>query len=340
MDYVLILAGLALLFVGGEALVRGSVSVARRLNISELVIGLTLVGFGTSAPELFTSLQALSEGAVGIAVGNVLGSNIANALFILGLSALIAPVVVNPASLTRDGAVMIGATILFAALLYFDGFTRVTGLLMLAALIVYVITSLRLDRKNGGAAADLHAAEGEQISSRFGVWTGLGLALVGLVGVVIGARFLVDGASTLAREFGISETLIGLTIVAVGTSLPELATSLIAAIRGRSDIAIGNVIGSNIFNILGILGLSAVYKPFSVMNPEVSAGAMAQAGPVSLFTFTDVGALFTSVFLLMLFAMTGRRIARWEGAVLIGAYVLYIGLLTGAVPVPKILPYG
>ena len=336
---LLILAGLVLLFVGGEALVRGAVSVARRFNVSEMIIGLTLVGMGTSMPELVTSLKAIDQGSVGISLGNVMGSNIANILLILGLAAIIRPIMTNPESMMRDGAVMLLATGLFVVLLQFDGFTRIAGLLMLAALAVYVVSSIMNDQKRGGAAADLHAAEGEQISATYSVPLALLMVVAGLAALIFGARFLVDGATVLARDAGISEAIIGLTIVAIGTSLPELATSLIAAIRGRSDIAIGNIIGSNIFNILGITGLTAAYKPFSVYG-DLSAGAMSHAGQVSLFTTMDVSAMVLAVFLLILFAMTGRQLARWEGAVLLLGYVLYIGMLSGLMPVIPLLPNG
>jgi cation:H+ antiporter len=334
---ILILIGLVLLFVGGEALVRGSVSLARKFNVSELIIGLTLVGFGTSAPELVTSLKAISNGSVGIAVGNVMGSNIANIFFILGLAALIRPITTNPEGLTRDFAVMLAATALFVFLLQFDGFTRIAGILMVLSLVVYVVSTIAHDRKHRDAAADLHTAEGEQISTSYSVPVSLLMAVAGLAALIFGAGYLVDGATELARNAGISETLIGLTIVAVGTSLPELATSLIAAIRGRSDIAIGNIIGSNTFNILGILGIATAYKPFSVYG-DVSAGAMSNAGQTNLFTSTDVGAMVLAAFLLILFALTGRQLARWEGAVLLVAYGLYIGMISGLMPAVQILP--
>ncbi|MFH1518530.1 MAG: sodium:calcium antiporter, partial [Pseudomonadota bacterium] len=165
------------------------------------------------------------------------------------------------------------------------------------------------------------------------------IARGGLVGVILGARLLVDGGVVIARDLGISETVIGLTIVAVGTSLPELVTSVVAAYRGKSDVALGNIIGSNIFNVLGILGVTAIVQPFSLRG-DMSAEAMTQGQASSIISSTDIGALILSVFLLMLFAMTGKRIARWEGAVLLLAYVLYFGLLFDLIPVPGIIPYG
>ncbi|MBA3069760.1 MAG: calcium/sodium antiporter [Hyphomonas sp.] len=337
MMYLLVLGGLVLLFIGGEALVRGSVSVARKLNISELVIGLTLVGFGTSVPELVTSLQAVERNAVGIAVGNVVGSNIANILLVLGLAAIITPIVVHPRALARDGAIMIAATLLLCGLLWFDQFGRVAGFLLIALLISYLVFSLIADQRRHDATADLHKAEGESVEAGYGLTVGLLIAAAGLVGVVIGANLLVTGASTLARSFGISETVIGLSIVAVGTSLPELATSVVAAFRKRADVAIGNIIGSNIFNILGILGITALVRPFSVRG-DAGAEAMAGDQPVSIIAAMDVGALVLSAGLLMLFVMTGRQIARWEGAVLLLGYALYMGMTFGLIPAVNLLP--
>ena len=338
MTYLMVLGGLALLFIGGEALVRGSVSVARKLNISELVIGLTLVGFGTSVPELVTSLRAIDQDAVGIAVGNVVGSNIANVLLVLGVAAMIRPILTNPRALARDGLIMLAVTALLCALIWFDLFSRPVGIALLGALLVYLAYSFVADQRRGNAAAAMHMAEGETVEARYGLFLGLVIAVAGLVGVVFGARLLVDGGVVIAREFGISETIIGLTIVAVGTSLPELVTSAVAAYRGKSDVALGNIIGSNIFNVLGILGVTAVVHPFSVRS-DISAEAMSQGHHASIISSEDIGALILSVFLLMLFAMTGRRIARWEGAVLLLAYALYFGLLFDLVPVPGILPH-
>lgn len=337
MMYLLVLGGLILLLTGGEALVRGAVSVARKLNISELVIGLTLVGFGTSVPELVTSLQAVDKGAVGIAIGNVVGSNIANIFLVLALAAIISPVLVHPQVLARDGTFMLAVTGVLCALLWFDQFNRLSGFLLLALLMAYLVFSLVADQRRPGAAADLHKAEGESVEAHYGLGAGLLIALAGLAGVVIGANLLVNGATSLARSFGISETVIGLTIVAVGTSLPELATSMVAAYRRRGDVALGNIIGSNIFNILCILGITSLVSPFTIRG-DLTADALAGGQPVSIISSVDVGALVLSAGLLMLFAMTGRRIARWEGAVLLLGYVLYMGLTFGLIPAVHLVP--
>ena len=343
MDYLFLLGGLVLLIFGGEGLVRGSVSVARKLNISELVIGLTLVGCGTSMPELVTSLRAIGTGAVGISIGNVIGSNIANILLVLGTAAILQPILTHPRALTRDATVVVGATAALCALIYLDAFTRLTGILLLTALVLYVVLSLIADQQGNTPVAELHAEEGEIVTSEFGITKGLLVAGLGLAGIVYGASLLVDGAVGIARTLGVSEAVIGMSIVAIGTSLPELATSLVAATRGKADVALGNVIGSNIFNILGILGVTALVQPFSVFQDhagDISGEAMQLGTGQSIVTSTDIGALVLSLFFMFLFGLSGRRIARWEGGLLFGGYVLYMGLLFNLIPVPAILPHG
>lgn len=339
MMYLFVMAGLVLLFIGGEALVRGSVSVARKLNISELVIGLTLVGFGTSVPELVTSLQAVEQGAVGIAIGNVIGSNVANVLLVLAVATIISPIIVHPNVIVRDGSVMVAATVILCALLWLDMFTRLAGFLLLALLIAYLVFSLVADQRRQGPTAEMHKAEGEIVEASYGLLTGLLIAVVGLIAVVLGAQLLVKGAVSLARSFGISETVIGLTIVAIGTSLPELATSVVAAYRKRGDVALGNIIGSNIFNVLGILGITVLVRPFSIRGDE-TAEALAGGQPVSIISAIDVGALVLSAALLILFALTSRRIARWEGCVLLLGYIVYMGLTFGLIPTLNLIPNG
>ena len=335
---ILILAGFVLLFVGGEALVRGSVGVARKVGMSELIIGLTLVGFGTSLPEMVTSLQALSTGAVGLSVGNVIGSNVANVLLVIGAAALVAPILTQPRALARDGIFMVAVTILFAVLVYFDLFTRAAGIALVALLLFYLVGSIILDRRGNSAAATMHAEEAEEFDADDPIWISLLLTLGGIAGVIFGARFLVDGGSQAARLFGVSETVIGISIVAIGTSLPELVTAIMAARKGKADVALGNVLGSNVFNILGILGVSAIVYPFSLLNGGFVYG-LEQLRSVetalysgSLVTWTDMGALILSVFLLGLFAFTGRRIARLEGLILLAGYFLYMALRFELIP--------
>ncbi|MEO1642175.1 MAG: calcium/sodium antiporter [Pseudomonadota bacterium] len=335
---VLILAGFVLLFIGGEALVRGSVGVARKLGLSEFIIGVTLIGFGTSLPEMVTSLEALSQGSVGLSVGNVIGSNVANVLLVIGAAALITPILTQPRALARDGLFMVAVTVLFVALVYFDLFTRIIGIALVFLLLLYLVGSVLLDRRESSAAAAVHAGEAEEFDHNDPLWLAVILALGGIAGVIFGARFLVDGGSQAARLFGVSETVIGISIVAIGTSLPELVTAIVAARKGNADVALGNVLGSNVFNVLGILGVSAIVYPFSVLNGGIVHGlevplaveAMQYAG--ALVTWTDIGAITLSVFLLGLFAFTGKRIARWEGAILLAGYVLYMGLRFELIP--------
>ena len=339
MMYALIAAGLFLLFVGGEILVRGSVGVARKFGVSELVIGAVLVGFGTSMPELVTSLRAVGQGAEGVAVGNVAGSNIANILLVLGVAALIRPILTKPSALARDLAILVLATIAFGIIVYYDGFSRLTGILLTAGLLAYVAYTLISDMGSDSDIATMHADEGGVVEVQDPLPLAILLTVGGIIGVILGAHFLVDGAVDLARSFNVSEAVIGLTIVAIGTSLPELATSVVSAMRGKSDVAVGNVIGSSIFNILGILGITALVKPFSVygsppVGPFDDPAAAEALSTAPMLTWGDMGALILAVFLLILFAFTGKRLARWEGAVMLGAYGLYMLMLFGLVPTP------
>ena len=257
MEYLMLLGGLAGLFFGGESLVRGSVGIARKLSMSSLLIGLTVVGFGTSTPELLVSMDAALRGVPDIALGNVIGSNIANILLIVGVSAVVWPIAVSGGTLVRDTAVMLAAAIVLVPFVALGDLGRVAGGFMFAALICYLVFAYRQSRSEPVSSTDLpEAAPNVWLS---GLWVVAGLAML-----MVGAHYLVDGAVTIARNFGVSEAFIGLTIVAVGTSLPELATSLIAALKKQSEIAIGNIVGSNIFNIFGILGLTAVVSPIPV----------------------------------------------------------------------------
>jgi cation:H+ antiporter len=339
MTYLMVLGGLVLLLIGGEALVRGAVSIARKLNVSELVIGLILVGFGTSIPELVTSLQAVDQGSVGLAVGNVVGSNIANVFLVLALAAILTPIAVNPREAARGGFVVIAATVLFCALIWFDQFNRLTGTVMIGLLIGYVVFALNTGRAETAGGAGVEQDGSPVIWTHQGLVPGVLLVLAGLAGVIFGAHYLVTGASDLARSFGVSETVIGLTVVAVGTSLPELAACVVAAFRQRTGLALGTIIGSSIFNILGIMGITSLVRPFSVQG-GVSAAAMAGDAPVSIISSVDVGALVLSAGLLILFAATGRRIARWEGAVLLLGYVIFMGLTFNLIPRLELIPNG
>ncbi|MFT6532628.1 MAG: cation:H+ antiporter [Limimaricola cinnabarinus] len=311
-----LLAGLVLLVAGGELLVRGAVQAAERIGISPLVIGLTLVGFGTSMPELVTSVQAGLGGFPGIAFGNVVGSNIANILLIAGVSALICPIVVARSALRRDAVVMLAVGVAFAVLAALMPMGRVLGAGLVTLLVGYIWFVIRQERRanEGGAIHDKSAALAgadpglAPPHARNGLAMPLLIALAGLALVVVGGSFLVSGAVAIARGLGVSETIIGLTIVAVGTSMPELVTSVIAALKRQGDVAFGNIVGSNIYNILGIGGTTALIAPSNV--------------PQEIVRF-DAPVMVAVSLLLVVFASTGLRIGRREGAVLVAGYVAY-----------------
>ncbi|KRS12515.1 sodium:calcium antiporter [Roseovarius atlanticus] len=317
MDIVYVIAGLAGLVLGGELLVRNAVQLARGLGVSPLVIGLTIVGFGTSAPELVTSLQAAWVGAPGIALGNVVGSNIGNVLLIVGIAAILSPILVERRALARDGTVMMGATLACAALVLSGEMGRVAGLGLLIALAAYLAYTFRAERNGPTPAGEVYAAEGELMPERpvHPGRAGLGL-LIGLIVLLAGARFLVMGAVGLAQMLGMSDAVIGLTVVAIGTSMPELVTSVLAARKGQGDVAFGNIIGSNIFNILGILGATVLVVPMAAPLP---------------ITGVDLAVLVGSAAVFVLFAYTGARISRREGAVLVLAYAGYMTWLLAGV---------
>jgi cation:H+ antiporter len=310
---VQIIGGLILLAVGGEAVVRGAVGVARRLGVSELLIGLTLVSFGTSAPELLTSVQAALAGSPGISIGNVVGSSISNILLIFAIVALFRPVPVDPNAIRRDGLVMIAASLLLTVIGVTVGvLSRWVGVILVAGLVGYTIVAWIMER-HGGAAAQLHESEGhshDPVPSP--LWLSIGIALLGFGLLVLGANFLVTGAIALAQQAGLSETVIGLTIVALGTSLPELVASLAAAVKGRTDVAFGNIVGSNIYNVLGILGVTAIITPISFPSDIVARDWIALCG---------------SAIILVFHAWTGARVSRWEGGTLLALYGVYAALL-------------
>jgi cation:H+ antiporter len=262
LDYLYIFGGLIGLFFGGEALVRGSVSIARRMLISPLIIGLTVVGFGTSTPELLVSVQAALRGVPDIALGNIIGSSIANILLIVGLTALVWPIRIAAAAMRRDIIFMIASVLLLVPLFAMGELGRISGLLLVAGLSVYLVLTFLSSRED--------TTEDENPAAQSSLIVSVSWMTFGFVALLFGAQFLVDGAVSVARGFGVSEAFIGLTIVAIGTSLPELATSVIAAFRHQSDIAIGNVIGSNIFNVLGVLGVTALIAPISVSGRFLS----------------------------------------------------------------------
>lgn len=309
---LLLIAGLALLLAGAELLIRGAARLAVATGLSPLVVGLTVVAFGTSAPELAIGVDAALRGAPAIAVGNVVGSNIANVLLILGLSALLAPLVVARQLIRLDVPLMLAASLLVMALALDGHVGRLEGGVLVALAVGYTAFLVRLSRRE--SAATLAEAEVPGQGQRPVWWRDLGLVLGGLVLLVLGARVLVTAAVDLALGFGISELVIGLTVVAVGTSLPEIAASIMATVRGHGEMAVGNVVGSNLFNLLVVLGASAVV---SADGMPVSAAARSFDLPV----MTAVAFACLPVF------FTGHRIERWEGGLFLGYYIAYIAYL-------------
>lgn len=302
-DLLLVIVGMGLLFGGGEFLVRGAVGLARRYGVSELVIGLTIVGFATSTPELLVSVQAALKGIPEIAVGNVVGSNIANILLIGGFTALLASRVALDGDIRGELRIMLGASVLVFLASAWGAIPRLGGLILFLLLAGYLAMHLRAARKAARGSLDRpDMAEMEP------VWRALLVLAGGLAMLFAGANWLVDGASSIARSVGVSEAVIGLTVVAIGTSLPELATSIVAAWRGRSEVAVGNVIGSNIFNILGILGVTAMIEPLAI------AGR---------FLWFDVPLMLAVSILFSAAVVMRNGLGRRSGAVMLGAYLLY-----------------
>ena len=312
MNYLLLILGVALLTAGGEALIRGSLAAASRLGVSPLLSGLVIVGFGTSMPELVVSVTAALNEQPDIAVGNVVGSNISNVLLILGICALIAPMAVKPSVLRRDAGTVVAASLLFLVLVGGSALGRVDGLILLTLLVAFLVWAYRSERLHAVPSADLHNAEAEELTAlpKSAIWT-VAIVIAGLLLLVSGSQVLLKGAVGIAEHFGISEAVIGLTLVAVGTSLPELSISVIAALRRHADVAIGNILGSNIFNLLGILGVSALLQPLPVH--------------ARILQFDQWAMLGTSVVLLA-FLYTGKRLNRLEGAILLAGYGVYVGL--------------
>lgn len=302
-----LVGGLVLLIVGAEALVRGSAALARRLGVGPLVVGLTVVAFGTSAPELVVSARAALAGAGDIALGNVLGSNIANILLILGLAAMIRPLRIQTQLVRIDIPIMIVVSLLFFLVLADRRVSQLEGLLLLCGIAVYTASSIVLARREQDPALRRSIEGGLPVWPR-ALAGQLAAIAGGLALLVLGANVFVKGAVRMAGALGVSEALIGLTVVAVGTSLPELATSVVAAAKGEGDIAVGNVVGSNVFNLLGILGASAALRP--IVAVEIGAA--------------DLLAMVAAALLLLPLARSGLRLRRWEAALLLSVYVGYV----------------
>jgi cation:H+ antiporter len=314
MAVILFILGLVFMIVGAELLVRGASRLAMMLGVSPLVVGLTVVAFGTSAPELAVSFKAALADQASICVGNVVGSNIFNVLFILGLSSLVVPLVVAPQLIRLDLPLVIAASTL-ALVLGVDGsFNRVDGIIFFAGLLAYIAHAIYSSRQTALTEIPSDtpvvplAEQGRPLAMR--ILIDIGLILGGLALLVVGANWLVETAVSFAKWFGVSELVIGLTIVSAGTSLPEVVTSLVAGLKGERDIAVGNVVGSNLFNILGVLGLSAIVAPSGL---EVSEKLL----------FFDVPVMIVVAIIALPIFVTGKVISRGEGVALLGFYVAY-----------------
>lgn len=316
LDTVFIIIGLAVLIAGAEGLVRGASSLARRLNVSPLVIGLTVVSFGTSAPELTVNLLAAFRGAPDLAVGNVVGSNIGNILLILGICALIVPLKVKSSTVWKEiPFALLGVLLLFIMgndRLFdgvgFNALTRTDGIALLALMVIFMYYVFGLAKRGQTKAAA--TGTDEQEMKNYATPISLLLMIGGLAGLVLGGQLLVSGATSIAEAAGLSEALIGLTIVAIGTSLPELATSVVAAVRKQADIAIGNIVGSNIFNIFFILGMTSTIIPLPI-SPELNVDIMMSIG-------------VTILLMLFMFVWKRQRLMRYEGMIFLTIYAAYL----------------
>ncbi len=311
LDIVYILLGLALLVKGGDYLVDGSVAIAKRAKLSEMVIGLTVVGFGTSMPELLVSAQSALMGSSGIAIGNVVGSNISNIALILGVTAIVHTIPTQRITLRLDLPFMLLAFVLFVAIAMTGTIGRVAGVIAVIMLICFVAYQVRLSRKASKKQEKLAAEQLEEKSAAepMALWKAILLVIVSFLAMVFGANILVEGASNIARLLGVTDRIIGLTIVAIGTSLPELFSSVMAAIKGKTDMAIGNIIGSGSFNILCVIGVSSIIMPITGTN-------IGFAFDYALMVFLGV--------LLWVFLRSKHLLERWEGFVLTAIYVAYL----------------
>lgn len=304
-DLLLIVLGVVMVLWGADRLTEGASALARRMRVPEIVIGLTIVAAGTSAPELFVSLVSALKDTPDMAVGNVVGSNIFNTLLIVGCAAMVAPMVIAPSTVKKDMPFAVGASMLLSAVILMgNDVSRSDGFVMLAFFALFMVYTFRVALQKGNG-------ENASVVAPVNVWKSLLYVVAGLGGLIIGSNLFVDSASDVARQLDISEGVIGLTIVAGGTSLPELATSVVAARKGQSAIAIGNVIGSNVFNILLILGLTATVSPMAVQG----------------ITVVDLSVMLVSILMVWAFSYTKYTVARWEGAVLTLAFMAYMGWL-------------
>ena len=312
MEYILFFLSFAMLFIGGDLLVRGSVSIALRMRISTLVVGMTVVSFATSAPELFVSLQAVLDGSNDIAFGNVIGSNIANITLVLGVTALIFRVKISEQTITLNYPILLLSSLVFGGVLhFFGGISKFIGFLFIFLLLVFVWMLIRKSRKDNLKAAT-NEDELLEKSSHDSLIKSLGFLIVGIILLKFGADYLVDGTIAIAKKFEISERVIAVTVVAIGTSIPELATSIVAALKKEHNLAIGNLIGSNIFNILAVLGVVASVKEITLAD-------------TAIFSFDYVWMIIiTFVLGLFIYVFSKHRISRIEGILLLLIYIAYL----------------
>ena len=306
--------GLTILLLAGDALVRGAVNLSLRLGVPALMVSLTIVAFGTSAPELLIAIKAVEGNAPGIALGNVVGSNTANILLVLGIPAMLSRLHTSECDTRKTYIFMLAASVLFIALAYCGPFTWVSGLILLAALALVLADAFREARAHrcngcGAAADDLAVLELDEVNPDMPYWRIAIYLVLGLIGLPLGANMLVENATIIALTYGVSDTVIGLTLVAVGTSLPELATTVMAALRRQADVALGNVIGSNMFNLLAIVGIATLFGPIPV-DPE--------------FLRFDLWVMLGASLLILPFVFFARDITRRWGVALSGLYALYL----------------
>lgn len=332
--YLMLVAGFALLLIGGETLVRGAVATAERLGLSTLLIGVVVVGFGTSMPELVTSVEASLAGSPGIALGNIVGSNISNLLLVLGLSSLAAPILINPKATSRDGLFVLASTLLFVAIGFTMPLDRLAGLGLLIALTVYLYLAYRQEARSKSTESTMdltHKADVAHQAASFdtinpplpsvgsqavvlkpSMALPIFLMVIGLGTLIVGGKLLVDGARGIALEVGISETIVGLTIVAIGTSAPEMVTCIIAALRRQGDVALGNILGSSVYNLLAIGGVTAMISPTSI--------------PAEIATFDNL-AMLAATLMMLIILNSGTKVSRLQGLLLVSGYVVYISMI-------------
>ncbi|WP_420568388.1 calcium/sodium antiporter [Thalassovita sp.] len=309
MDWVFTAVGLVILLLAGDALVRGAVNLSLRIGIPALIVSLTIVAFGTSAPELLISITAALEGVPGIALGNVVGSNTANILLVLGVPALLATMHTADCETRKSYVLMIAGSVLFIALAFLGEFNWISGIVLLLALGFVLFDAVRDARAHRAAGEDAELEDPEGADPDMPWWKIVLFLALGLIGLPLGANLLLEGATSIARDFGVSETVIGLTLVAIGTSLPELATTVMAALRRQADVALGNVIGSNMFNLLAIIGVASLVHPIPV-DPA--------------FLRFDLWVMLGGSLLLFPFVFMKWNINRIWGVVLTALYVIYV----------------